>query len=107
MDIPHIRTTSIIFSRQPLYMCYRPLWTMLFITSIPNIPHICLLLLADICLCPSHVIGSFVTGTSITSVCQEARPDPVVPPLLRQAMECGGNRDNGDSKWRQSVTRRQ
>src|SRR5882724_2551317 len=40
---------------------------------------------------PSHVIGSFVTGTPITSVHQEARPDSVVPPLLRQAMECGGN----------------
>src|SRR5882724_11944587 len=55
----------------------------------------------------SHVISSFVTGTSIMSACQEARPDPVAPSLLRQAMECGGNRDNGDSKWRQSATRRQ
>jgi len=56
---------------------------------------------------PSHVIGSFVTGTAITSACQEARPDSVVPPLLRQAVECGRNRDNGDSKWRQGATRRQ
>src|SRR5882724_6947367 len=56
---------------------------------------------------PSHIIGSFVTGTSITSAHQEARPDPVVPSLLRQAMECGGKRDNGDSKWRQSATQRQ
>src|SRR5882724_2507635 len=40
MDIPHIQTTSIIFSQQPLYMHYRPLWTMLFITSIPDTPHI-------------------------------------------------------------------
>src|SRR5882724_13025859 len=42
---------------------------------------------------PSHVIGSFVTGMTITSACQEARPDPVVPSLLRQAVECGGNQD--------------
>src|SRR5882724_8636342 len=39
----------------------------------------------------SHVIGSFVTGTAIMSARQEARPDSVVPPLLRQAMECDGN----------------
>src|SRR5882724_13662330 len=56
---------------------------------------------------PSHVIGSSVTGTAIMSARQEAKPDSVVPPLLRQAMECGGNRDNGDSKWRQSATQRQ
>jgi len=56
---------------------------------------------------PSHVIGSFVTGTAITSACQEARSNSVVPPLLRQAMEGGGNWDNGDSKWRQSATPRQ
>src|SRR5882724_6852258 len=56
---------------------------------------------------PSHIIGSFVTGTAITSARQEARPDSVVPPLLRQAVECGGNQDNGDSKWRQGATRRQ
>src|SRR5882724_11533178 len=56
---------------------------------------------------PNHVIGSFVTGTSITSACQEAGPNPVVPSLRRQVMECGGNRDNGDSKWRQSATQRQ
>src|SRR5882724_13676475 len=31
---------------------------------------------------PSHVIGSFVTGTAITSARQEARPNSVVPPLL-------------------------
>src|SRR5882724_9888295 len=40
---------------------------------------------------PSHIIGSFVTGTSIMSAHQEARPDSLVPPLLRQAMEYGGN----------------
>src|SRR5882724_7607167 len=56
---------------------------------------------------PSHLISSFVTGTAITSVCQEARPESVVPPLLRQAVECGRNRDNGDSKWRQGATQRQ
>src|SRR5882724_11137492 len=33
MDIPHIRTTSIIFSQRPLYMCYCPLWTMLSLPS--------------------------------------------------------------------------
>jgi len=56
---------------------------------------------------PSHIIGSFVTGTSITSACQEAWHNPVVPSLRRQAMECSGNQDNGDSKWRQSATWRQ
>src|SRR5882724_12576722 len=56
---------------------------------------------------PSHVISSFVTGTAIMSARQEARSDSVVSPLLRQAVECGGNQDNGDSKWRQSATRRQ
>src|SRR5882724_4110295 len=40
---------------------------------------------------PSHIIGSFVTGTAIMSARQEARPNSVVPPLLRQAMECGRN----------------
>src|SRR5882724_12161690 len=55
----------------------------------------------------NHIIGSFVTGTSIMSAHQEAGPDPVVPSLWRQVVECGGNRDNGDSKWRQSATRRQ
>src|SRR5882724_5266156 len=49
----------------------------------------------------SHVIGSSVTGTAITSACQEAKPDSVVPPLLRQAVKCGRKRDNGHSKWRQ------
>ena len=48
----------------------------------------------------SHVIGSFVTGTAITSARQEARPNSVVPPLLRQAVECGGTETmeilNGD-----------
>ena len=33
----------------------------------------------------SHIIGSFVTGTSIMSVHQEAQPDPVVPSFRRQA----------------------
>src|SRR5882724_7182545 len=32
-DIPHIQTTSIIFSRQLLYMCYCPLRTMLSLPS--------------------------------------------------------------------------
>src|SRR5882724_1652060 len=32
---------------------------------------------------PSYVIGSFVTGTPSPSGQQEARPDSVVPPLLR------------------------
>src|SRR5882724_13218183 len=110
MDIPHIRTTSIIFGRRPLYMHYCPLRTMLSLPSstlltsafasgrhllMPEPSH------------PSHVISSFVTGTAIMSAHQEARPDSVVPPLLRQAVECGGNRDNGDSKWRQSATWRQ
>src|SRR5882724_303896 len=56
---------------------------------------------------PSHIIGSFVTGRSMMSAHQEARPNPVVPSLWRQVMECDGNRDNGDSKWRQSATQRQ
>jgi len=70
---------------QPLYMHYRPLQTILFITSVPT------LLTSTFCFWmtfayaraepPSHIISSFVTGTSITSACQEAQSDPVVPSL--------------------------
>src|SRR5882724_2604182 len=35
---------------------------------------------------PSHVIGSFVTGTAIMSAHQEARPKSVVPPILRDKL---------------------
>ena len=56
----------------------------------------------------SHIISSFTTASSIMSVCQKATAlTPWFISFQRQAMECGGKWDNGDSKWRQGATQRQ
>jgi len=95
-----------------LYMCYNPLWTMLIVTPILVTPPIHFA--SSWYLPPSEL--SYLQATSSAHLqqahlsCLCIKKPSLMPWSLsfwRQAMECGGKQDNGDSKWRQGATLRQ
>jgi len=110
----HLDKIHYIQMATSVYKCgttfYKP-WQSTFL-SLSLLPSIWLL--ADICFhlsrsepLVSHIISSFTSASSITSVHQRAGPTTWFLSFQREAVECGGKQNNEDSKWRQGATWRQ